>query len=430
MKKEVIEFLSGKDILLDQKLVKWDILATIAHEIMLQKIGILTEQELKKILKELLELYENGIKLRLDLEDVHSNIESILIDKLGDVGKKVHTAISRNEQVIVDLKLYTKNEIIEISKRILKLADSLAKVAEKYKNSVMPGYTHHQQAMPYTFGSLLMSYFYSLMDDLESLVSAYHIINKNPLGSGAGFGLPISVDKNITGKLLGFEPVQYNSLYHMASRGKNEFLVLSAITQLMLDLNRIAEDFIMFSMKEFDFVELSDEYATGSSIMPNKKNPDVFEIVKGRSSAVIGKLVQVIATMKNLPSGYHRDLQETKSALMDSIDETRGCLDIIIEIIGKMKVNENKMKSSLNSSAFATHYALSMVEKGKPYKEAYKIVGKKLKAGEIIPKFHVKPDLGDYNSILVDRKEAIREMESEFKNVIENLVAFARSYAK
>ncbi len=430
MKKEVIEFLSGKDILLDQKLVKWDILATIAHEIMLQKIGILTEQELKKILKELLELYENGIKLRLDLEDVHSNIESILIDKLGDVGKKVHTAISRNEQVIVDLKLYTKNEIIEISKRILKLADSLAKVAEKYKNSVMPGYTHHQQAMPYTFGSLLMSYFYSLMDDLESLVSAYHIINKNPLGSGAGFGLPISVDKNITGKLLGFEPVQYNSLYHMASRGKNEFLVLSAITQLMLDLNRIAEDFIMFSMKEFDFVELPDEYATGSSIMPNKKNPDVFEIVKGRSSAVIGKLVQVIATMKNLPSGYHRDLQETKSALMDSIDETRGCLDIIIEIIGKMKVNENKMKSSLNSSAFATHYALSMVEKGKPYKEAYKIVGKKLKAGEIIPKFHVKPDLGDYNSILVDRKEAIREMESEFKNVIENLVAFARSYAK
>ena len=430
MKKEVIEFLSGKDILLDQKLVKWDILATIAHEIMLQKIGILTEQELKKILKELLELYEKDVRLRLDLEDVHSNIESALIDKLGDVGKKVHTAISRNEQVIVDLKLYMKNEIIEISKKILKLSDSLASATEKYKNSVMPGYTHHQQAMPYTFGSLLMSYFYSLMDDLESLVSAYHIINKNPLGSGAGFGLPIKVDKKITSELLGFEVIEYNSLYHIASRGKNEFLVLSAITQLMLDLNRIAEDFIMFSMKEFDFVELPDEYATGSSIMPNKKNPDVFEIVKGKSSAVIGKLVQVIATMKNLPSGYHRDLQETKSALMDSIDETKGCLDIIIEIIGKMKVNENKMNSSLNSNAFATHYAFSMVEKGKSYKDAYKIVGKKLKAGEIIPKFHIKPDLGDYNSVLVDRKETIKGIESEFKNVIENLVVFAKNYAK
>ena len=331
-----------------------------------------------------------------------------------------------HSQILVDLKLYMKNEVIEISKKMLELSHSLTNLAKKYEYSAMPGYTHHQHAMPYTFGSLLMSYFYSLMDDLESLIAAYHIINKNPLGSGAGLGLPIDIDKRTTSELLGFEIAGYNSLYHINSRGKNEFLILSAITQLMIDLNRIAEDFIMFSMKEFGFIELPDEYATGSSIMPNKKNPDVFEIIKGKSSAVIGSLVQVIATIKNLPSGYHRDLQETKSALMESIDKTRECLDILIEIIDKIKVNEDKMKGSLDDSIFATHFALSIVKEGKPYKEAYKIVGEKLKAGEKIQKFNVKPDIGDYHIILEKNSKEIERLESEFRNKLENLIKVAR----
>lgn len=428
VKKEVIEFISGKDIIADKKLIKWDILATIAHEMMLQKIGILTKQELNAILKELLKLYKNGIELKLELEDVHSNIENFLIENLGDIGKKVHTAISRNEQVLVDLKLYMKNEIIEMSKKILKLAYSLTKLAEKYKHSAMPGYTHRQQAMPYTFGSLLMSYFYSLMDDLESLIATYHIINKNPLGSGAGYGLPIDVDKKITSELLGFEIVEYNSLYHITSRGKNQLLVLSDINQLMLDLNRMAEDFLMFSMKEFSFIELPDEYATGSSIMPNKKNLDVFEIIKGKSSTVIGNLVQVAATIKNLPSGYHRDLQETKMALMESVEIANGCLDILTEIIGKIKVDEDKMKNSLDNSIFATHYALSMIKEGKPYKEAYEIVGAKIKAGENIPKFDVKPDIGNYHSVLNEHSKEIIKIEMKFKNKIENLIKLAKNY--
>src|SRR3989304_10160162 len=226
VKKDILEFLSKKDVLLDQNLVKWDVLATIAHEMMLQRIGILSKAEVQQILKQLLRLYESDIKLDPELEDVHSNIEAKLIEELGEVGKKVHTAVSRNEQVLVDLKLYMKNEIIKISNKILKLAKVLTTGAEKYEDSVMPGYTHHQQAMPYTFGSLLMAYFYSLMDDLESLLSAYNIINKNPLGSGAGFGLPINVDKKFTSSLLGFETGEQNSLYHINSRGKNEFLII------------------------------------------------------------------------------------------------------------------------------------------------------------------------------------------------------------
>ncbi|TAL48164.1 argininosuccinate lyase [archaeon] len=426
VKKNVLKFLSGRDVVFDQNLVKWDILATIAHEMMLEKIGVLNKKELQQIVKQLVMLYDNGMKLDPELEDVHSNIEAKLIEELGDTGKKVHTAISRNEQVLVDLKLYMKSEIIDVSNRMLKLAKAFTIVAEKYKDSQMPGYTHHQQAMPYTFGSLLMSYFYSLIDDLESLLSAYSVINKNPLGSGAGFGLPIDIDKKFTSDLLGFETAG-NSLYHITSRGKNEFVVISSLSQLMLDLNRIAQDFIMFSMKEFGFIELPDAYSTGSSIMPQKKNPDIFEIMKGRTSSVLAGLLQVSMTVKNLPSGYNRDLQEIKGVLMNSVDTAKECLDIVADVIGKVKVNEDKMEKDLDKTTFATHYALSMVKKGMPYKEAYKIAGDAVRSGNDIPKFSTKPDMGNYKPILEKYADIVKKTESEFNSKIEKLISIARN---
>jgi len=424
--KEIESFLSGKDILIDQKLVKWDILSKIAHEIMLKEIGLLTSKELKKILTKLLELYDNSIQLKPELEDVHSNIESKLIEDLGEVGKKVHTVISRNEQVIVDLQLFMKNEIIDISKKVLKLGKTISKLAIKYQELVMPGYTHHQQAMPYTFGSFLMSHFYSLIDDLEILQFAYSLIDKNPLGSGAGYGLPIEINKELTTKLLGFDKVSNNSLYMINNRGKYESIVIFALSQLMFDLNKLSQDLIMFSMKEFGYIDLPEEYCTGSSIMPQKKNPDILELIKGKTSSVIANLFQNFLCMKNLPSGYNRDLQETKKSLMESIDTTKECLTMMNGLLPKIEVNETVMKESLSNEIFATHHAISLTKKGTPYKEAYKIIGEKLKKGEKIPTYNIGPEMGNYRKILKEKQLKIHDMEKAFISKIEFLINTAR----
>jgi len=425
--KDIECFLSGKDILLDQKLVKWDILSTIAHEIMLNEIGLLKQEELKKILTKLLELYDNGIQLKVELEDVHSNVEFKLIQDLGEVGKKVHTVISRNEQIIVDLQLFMKNEIIDISKKILELEETLSDLANKYKKTIMPGYTHHQQAMPYTFGSFLMAHFYSLIDDLEILQFTYSFIDKNPLGSGAGYGIPIKVNKKLTAKLLGFTKISENSLHTINSREKCESIVIFVLSQLMSDLNKLSQDLILFSMKEFNFIDLPEEYCTGSSIMPQKKNPDVLELIKGKTSDVIANLFQNFLCMKNLPSGYHKDIQETKASLINSIDITKECLKMMNDLILKIKINENVIKSSLSKEIFATHYALSLTKKGIPYKKAYEIVGKKLKSGKKIPNYTVEPEIGNYSNLLKTKKREIQKKEKDFISKINSLLHIAKN---
>jgi len=423
---DIEQFLSGKDILLDQKLLKWDIISTIAHELMLEEIGFLNLDELQQILKKLLDIYDNGIELNPVLEDIHSNIESKLIEDLGEVGKKVHTAISRNEQIIVDLQLFMKNEIIDISKKTLKLTKTISKLAIEYQELMIPGYTHHQQAMPYTFGSFLMSHFYSLIDDLEILQFAYSLIDKNPLGSGAGYGLPIEVNKELTTKLLGFDKTGNNSLNMINNRGKYESIVTFALSQLMLDLNKLSQDLMMFSMKEFGFIDLPEEYCTGSSIMPQKKNPDVLELIKGKTSNVVANLFQNFLCMKNLPSGYNRDLQETKKSLIESIDITKECLTMMNGLLPKIEVNENVIKEFLSNEIFATHHAISLTKKGTPYKEAYKIIGKKLKKGEKIPIYEVGPELGNYHEILKEKESKIQDMEKAFISKIESLINTAR----
>ena len=424
--KKIESFLSGKDILLDQKLVRWDIISTIAHEMMLKEVGLLTSEELKKILTKLLELYDNGIQLKPELEDVHSNTEFKLIQDLGDVGKKVHTAISRNEQILVDLQLFMKNEIIDISKKILELEDTLSKLANKYQKTIIPGYTHHQQAMPYTFGSFLMAHFYSFMDDLQILQFAYSYVDKNPLGSGAGYGIPINVNKKLTAKLLGFSKTSENSLNTINNRGKHESVVVFALTQLMLDLNKLAQDLIIFSMNEFGFIDLPDEYCTGSSIMPQKKNPDVLELIKGKTSNVITNLFQNFLCMKNLPSGYNRDLQETKNSLMDSVDIAKECLTMMNGLISKIRVNEDDMKNSLSNEIFATHHAFSLTQKGIPYKKAYEIVGKELKSGKI-PNYKIKSEIGNYHDLLKTKKLEIQKKEKEFTSKFTSLLHTARN---
>lgn len=426
-KKLIEEFLAGEDILLDKKLVKWEILSTISHQIMLNRIGVLTGDELKQILKELVAMYEQGIQLKQELEDVHGNVEGTLIEKLGDVGKKVHTATSRNEKAMVDIKLYAKDELLQISTLALQLARTITDLAKKHKDSPMPGYTHHQQAMPYTFGSFLMSHAHSLLADTELLHLVYKTIDKNPLGTGAGYGIPLDIDRKLTTKLLGFTTPQENSLSTISSRGKDESLVAYVCNQIMLDLGKLAQDLILFSMKEFNFVELPNEYCTGSSIMPQKKNPDVLELLKGKCAKASANLFQIITAMKNLPSGYNRDLQETKGPFMDSIETTKQCLTVMDGLIGKMKVNEDEMKNKMGNETFSTHYALSLVNQGVPYKEAYKTVGDKLKRGEQIPEAEVKPDFGEnYKELLQSSGTELKKMKTKFGNEIESLISLAK----
>jgi len=426
-KKAIEKFLAGKDVLLDQSLVKWEVLCTIAHQIMLNKIGVLTAAELGKILRELLAFYENGLALKEEFEDVHGNFEAALIAKLGDLGKKVHTATSRNEKVMTDIKLYAKYGLLSLQELALGLASALAALAEKHANTQMPGYTHHQQAMPYTFGSFLMSHFYAMMDDVELMKLAYAAIDNCPMGAGAGYGIPLELDRNAVKDMLGFASVHENSLNAVSSRGKDEAIVAYACNQVMLDLGKLAEDLILFSMKEFGFVELPDEYSTGSSIMPQKKNPDFLEIVKGKSAKATANLVQILMTSKNLPSGYNRDMQETKGALMESMTLAEECLSLFPGLIAGIKVDEAKMKAAMGNDLFATHHGLSMVKDGVPYKEAYKLVGEKIKKGDKLPVVDAKPDFGsDYKKLLHKKKAELEKTKAEFDCTIESLINLAK----
>jgi argininosuccinate lyase len=264
------------------------------------------------------------------------------------------------------------------------------------------------------------------MDDLEILQFTYSLIDKNPLGSGAGYGLPIEVDKELTAKLLGFNKVSDNSLYMINNRGKYESVVMFTLSQLMLDLNKLSQDLILFSMEEFGFVELPGEYCTGSSIMPQKKNPDVLELIKGKTSTVIANLFQNFLCTKNLPSGYHRDVQETKFGLIESVDIVKECLSMMNGLLTKIRINKDAMKNSLSNEIFATHYALSLTKKGIPYKEAYKIVGKNLKSGKKIRTYNVRPEMGNYLRILKEKELEIQKTEKEFKSTVKSLINTAR----
>jgi len=375
----VEEFLAGEDILCDQELVQLDAKASIAHARMLGEISVLSENEVKSLvagLEEVIELDKKGeFKLDPELEDVHSNIEAYLTEKLGSVGKKLHTGRSRNDQVATLMLLYSKQELEETIGLAGELCKVLLKKAEE-NNHPMPGYTHMQPAMPSTLKHLLLGYCENILWDVELLLAVKKMVDYCPLGACAGYGTIADLKREKTAKSLAFNQVHLNSISAVSSRGKNEFAIVSAVSALALDLSKIAEDMLLFSTKEFGFVSFSGKIATGSSVMPQKKNYDVFELLRAKSAVFLGLQTEIYAVSKSLPSGYNRDAQLTKPALMKAFKEVKTCLKVAAKAMSSLEANPKKMKAACTPEIFAADNAtLKAVEQGIPFREAYKQVG-------------------------------------------------------
>jgi len=393
--KKADEFISGftvgNDYLLDQKMVKHDAIATIAHAATLQKAGILSEQELSKLkvaLKEIISLLEKGnFIVKPEQEDSHTAIEEHLTQKLGNLGKKIHAGRSRNDQVIAMTRLYSKEKMLEAEQQLLELCKQILVLAEKHEFTPMPGYTHTRKAMPSSVGLWASSFAEQLLDSLKLLEAAFALNNQCPLGAAAGFGSALPLDRAFTAKLLGFDKVQNNVFSTQHSRGKIEAAIVSALSQIMLDLAKASQDMIMFSMPELGFFSLPGEVCTGSSIMPQKHNPDVLELVRAKSKKVNSMLFQLLSISAGVGSSYHRDLQLTKRPLIDSLDETIACLKAMQIVFAKLKVNKENCTKACTSEIFAADKANEMVLKGVPFREAYQKVASQLDSLE--PTGHV-----------------------------------------
>jgi argininosuccinate lyase len=379
--KEVEKFTVGNDFLLDLKLVCYDCAASIAHAKMLKKIGILNDNELKSMiegLKEIIRLNKIGkFEIRQEDEDCHTAIENYLVKNFGEAGKKIHTGRSRNDQVLTAIRLYEKEKLKEILGLIEGSSNAISEKIKEYGNVELPGYTHMQKAMPTTIKKWFSAYVEALKDDKKLISSVLEIIDKNPLGSAAGFGLPvIEIDRKMTSELLGFGEVM-ETMYCQNSRGKFEAMIIDAISQVMMDLNKIATDLIIFSMDEFGFFSLPKELCTGSSIMPQKKNPDVLELLRAKYHVVNGYSMQVKGIYSSLVSGYNRDMQLTKEPLLKSVEICIESLKIALVVFEGLIVNKDKCKKAMTSELYATEEALKLVKKGMPFRDAYKKVGEK-----------------------------------------------------
>ena len=377
------EFTVGEDHILDLNLIRADVFGSIAHAKMLSEIGVLTSAEfmkLKKCLLEILSAEKRGkFKINLEDEDVHTAVENFLTKKLGDLGKKIHTGRSRNDQVLVDIRIFTREKLLDIQMEVLNLARVLTRFAAHHRNIPMPGRTHTQRAMPSSVGLWASAFAESLMDDLEVLKIAYQLNNQCPLGSAASYGVPLPIDRQLVSDLLGFEKVQNNVLYANNSRGKIETIVVFSLLQVVEDLSKLSNDLIFFSIPEIGYFTLPKEYASGSSIMPQKQNPCVLELVRARSALVLSRLLQLVMIIRNLPSGYNRDFQETKKPLMESLETTEKCLKIIAKVFGHLGVNKDVLLNSFTPEIFAADKALKLaVEEGVPFRDAYKKVAKEL----------------------------------------------------
>lgn len=380
LNKQIEEFTIGEDYLLDQKLVKFDCLASMAHAKMLGRIGILSKKEVKKIIKilqEIIKLDKKGkFKIKKTEEDCHTAIENYLTRKLGKLGMKIHTGRSRNDQVLGDLRLYYKEELIECEKLIKGFINAIKKFLKKYRNIKFPGYTHSRKAMPSSIGLWAGSFVDSMEDNLKLINIVFDIINQSPLGGGAGYGLPLKIDKKYIAQFLQFKKIQENPIYCQNSRGKFESTILHVLTQIMFDLNKIASDLIIFSMPELGYFELPKEFCTGSSIMPQKKNPDVLEIIRAKYHIVVSYEFQIKNIIGNLLSGYNRDLQLTKKPTMEGFDITKESLSIMSLVIKNLKVNKKNCQNNLTKEVYATERAYKLVKKGIPFREAYRKISK------------------------------------------------------
>ena len=383
--KEIERFTVGRDREMDLYLAKYDVLGSMAHITMLESIGLLEKDELTALLAELRNIYQLAERgefvIEDDVEDVHSQVEMLLTRKLGDMGKKIHSGRSRNDQVLVDLKLFPRHELKEVADEVKVLFDELIAKSNQYKDVLMPGYTHLQIAMPSSFGLWFGAYAESLTDDMLFLQAAYKMTNRNPLGSAAGYGSSFPLNRTMTTELLGFDSMDYNVVYAQMGRGKMERNVGFAIATIAGTIAKMAFDACLFNSQNFSFVKLPKECTTGSSIMPHKKNPDVFELIRAKCNKLQSLPQQVTLIMNNLPVGYFRDLQIIKEVFLPAFGELKDCLQMAAYIINKIEVNEHILDNPMYDPMFSVEEVNRLAANGMPFRDAYKKVGLDIEAG-------------------------------------------------
>lgn len=386
---EIDRFTVGKDREMDLYLAKYDVLGSMAHVTMLESVGLLTSNEKETLLKEMRAVYaiaqSGDFVIEEGVEDVHSQVELMLTRTLGDIGKKIHSGRSRNDQILVDLKLFTRDKIQELTSYVSEMFDILLSKSEEYKEVLMPGYTHLQIAMPSSFGLWFGAYAESLVDDLQLLQASYKICNRNPLGSAAGYGSSFPLNRQMTTDLLGFDSMNYNVIYAQMGRGKMERSVSFALASIAATLSKLAFDGCMFNSQNFGFIKLPDECTTGSSIMPHKKNPDVFELTRAKCNKIQNLPQQISSIINNLPSGYFRDYQIIKEVFLPAFDELTDCLRMVTYILKELKVNKNILEDERYAPIFSVEEVNRLVLSGVPFRDAYKQVGLSIEAGTFVP---------------------------------------------
>ena len=379
-------FTVGRDREFDMLLARHDVLGSIAHVTMLGERGLIPAEDVEaalKGLKEILAEVDAGrFAIEDGVEDVHSQVELLLTRRIGDAGKRIHSGRSRNDQVAVDIKLYLKSAIASIRSDMLSLFDCLLNQAERHRDVLMPGYTHMQVAMPSSFGLWLGAYAESLVDDMEMLAAAYAVADKNPLGSGAGFGSSFPLDRRRTTELLGFATLNWNSVYAQMSRGKTERLLSTAMASLAATLSRLSMDACLYLGQDFGFIHFPSELTTGSSIMPHKKNPDVFELIRAKCNRLQSVPNELALLTTNLPSGYHRDMQLTKEILFPAIEELRACMDMMVMMVSSMEVSADILSQEKYRYLFSVEEVNRLVNEGMPFREAYREVAARIERGE------------------------------------------------
>ena len=383
---ELVEkFTVGRDKEFDLLLAKHDVQGSIAHVTMLGEVGLMTKEEADKAveaLKEIAKEIDNSqFTIDNNVEDVHSQVELLLTQRIGDIGKKIHSGRSRNDQVAVDIKLYLREEIQNIKDEAKTLFDLLVEQSEKYKDKLLPGYTHLQIGMPSSFGLWFGAYAESLVDDLEMLAAAYAVANKNPLGSGAGYGSSFPLNRTKTTELLNFASLNYNSVYAQMTRGKTEKAVAFGLSSIAATVGRMAMDCCLYINQNFGFISFPSELTTGSSIMPHKKNPDVFELIRAKCNRIQSIPNELTLLLTNLPSGYHRDLQLTKEILFPSIEELKACIQLTKLMLSNIEIKDNILKDEKYKYLFSVEAVNALVNKGIPFREAYKQVGSEIEKG-------------------------------------------------
>lgn len=417
--RDVETYTVGRDREMDLYLAPYDVLGSMAHITMLQSVGLLTKEELDTLLAELKEIYATAeheeMVIEDGVEDIHSQVELELTRRLGDIGKKIHSGRSRNDQVLLDLKLFIRSSIERLAHGVERLFDALITQSERYKDVIIPGYTHLQVAMPSSFGLWFGAYAESLVDDMTVLRAAYDVANRNPLGSAAGYGSSFPLDRDMTTRLLGFASMNYNVVYAQMGRGKTERIVAQAIGSIAATVSKLAFDACMFNSQNFGFIRLPDEFTTGSSIMPHKKNPDVFELTRAKCNKLQALPYEITLVTNNLPSGYFRDLQLIKENFLPAFDEMMSILDMVTAMVGRIEVNRDVASDPRYRLMYSVEEVNRLVQQGVPFRDAYKQVGLAIGRGEFDPVTELHhTHAGSLNNLCNDEIRALfdRVMES------------------